>query len=182
MESENPFGADNQQETKDATQRLDPSWIVGFVDGEGCFSVGIHRNPRYARRTGGWQLTPTFQVYQHEKEQRLLERFRDHFDCGKLYHKGPNSTVMTYSVARLVDLEERILPFFTQHRLLVKDEDFTSFAKIVRSMRRKEHLHPDGFDILVRLAYSMNLHGKQRARPIEDILQGSSETIRQAPP
>jgi hypothetical protein len=121
-------------------------------------------------------------VYQHEKEIELLERFRGHFDRGKLYHKGPNSSVMTYSVARLTDLEERVIPFFEQHRLLVKDEDFKRFAQIVRSMRRKEHLHPDGFDTLVRLAYSMNLHGKQRARPIEDILQGSSETIRQAPP
>ena len=181
MESENPFGADNQQETKDTTQQLDPGWIVGFVDGEGCFSVSIHRNTRYARRTGGWQLTPAFQVYQHEKERRLLERFRNHFGCGRLYHKGPNSSVMTYSVTKLSDLEDRIIPFFDQHRLLVKDADFQRFAEITRSMRRKEHLFPDGFDRIVRLAYTMNLHGKQRARPIEDILQGSSETIRQAP-
>jgi hypothetical protein len=182
MSSENPFGADNQQETKDATQRLDPSWIVGFVDGEGCFSVSVHRNQRYARRPGGWQLKPTSHVYQHEKEQRLLERSRDHLDRGKLYNKGSNSTVMTHSVTQLSDLEERITPFFAQHRLLVKDDDFQRFAQIVRSARSKEHLHPDGFDTSVRLAFSMNLHGKQRARLIEDILQGSSETIRQAPP
>ena len=37
--SENPSGADNQQE------RLKFSWwIVGFTDGEGCFSVSIFRN------------------------------------------------------------------------------------------------------------------------------------------
>jgi hypothetical protein len=30
----NVMSADNQQE------RLDPMWIVGFVDGEGCFYVG----------------------------------------------------------------------------------------------------------------------------------------------
>ncbi len=182
MDSEKPIGADNQQETKVTTQQLDPSWIVGFVDGEGCFSVSIHRNQQYTRRTQGWQLTPTFQVYQHEKERRLLERIRDHFDCGRLYHKGPNSTVVTFSVARLTDLEQRIIPFFEKHRLLVKDEDFQRFATIVRSMRRKEHFHPDRFETLVRLAYAMNGHGKQRARPIEAILQGSSETVREAPP
>lgn len=181
MNSENPIGADNQQETKDTQQQLNPSWIVGFVDGEGCFSVSIHRNERYARRTGGWQLTPTSQVYQHEDKRRVLEQIRDHFGCGKLYHKGPNSSVVTYSVARLTDLEERIIPFFEQHRLLVKDQDFIRFAEIVRSMRRKEHLYPDRFDSLVRLAYSMNLHGKQRVRVIEEILQGSSETVRKAP-
>jgi LAGLIDADG endonuclease len=181
MESENPSGADNQQETKVTTQQLDPSWVVGFVDGEGCFSVAIHVNPRNARRTRGWQLTATFQVSQHANERQLLERLRIHFGCGHVYHKGPTSSVMAYSVTRLQDLEERIIPFFEQHPLLVKDDDFQTFATIVRSMRSKEHLHPDGFERLVRLAYAMNAHGRQRARPIEDILQGSSETVRQAP-
>jgi len=181
MSSDNPSGADNQQETEVTTQRLDPSWIVGFVDGEGCFSVSVHRNPRNARRTGGWQLTPVFQVYQHESERRVLERLRDHFGCGRLYHKGPNSSVATYSVARLADLEDRIIPFFERHQLLVKDRELRRFAAIVRSMRKKEHLSPDGFERLVRIAYTMNDHGKQRARSIEEILQGSSETVRQAP-
>ena len=180
MGSDNPSSADNQQETKVATQQLDSSWIVGFVDGEGCFSVAVRANPRNARRTGGWQLTATFQVSQHRSERALLERFRAHFGCGHVYGKGAESNVSTFSVTRLDHLEKRILPFFETHRLLVKDDDFQKFAAIVRSMRRKEHLHPDGFDRLVRLAYTMNAHGKQRARPIEDILQGSSETVRQA--
>jgi hypothetical protein len=45
-------------------------------------------------------------------------------------------------------------------------------------MRSKEHLDPRGFERLVRLAYEMNLKGKQRARPIEVVLAGSSETAR----
>ncbi len=39
MNSENELGADNQQE------RLEfASLIVGFVDGDGCFSVSVFRN------------------------------------------------------------------------------------------------------------------------------------------
>ena len=112
MSSDNPSGADNQQETKVTTQQLDPSWVVGFVDGEGCFSAAIHSHPRNARRTRGWQLTATFHVSQHESERALLERIRSRFGCGYVYHKGPHSSVATYSVTRLADLEERILPFF----------------------------------------------------------------------
>ena len=41
MSSENPFGADNQQETVRSTLELDPRWVTGFVDGEGCFSVSF---------------------------------------------------------------------------------------------------------------------------------------------
>src|SRR5438132_10109540 len=59
--------------------------------------------------------------------------------------------------------------------------DFRLFAEVVRSMRRKEHLQPDGFERLVRLAYAMNADGKQRARTLEQVLTGSSETARQAP-
>ena len=79
------------------------------------------------------------------------------------------------------ELAEAVIPFFEEHQLLVKDRDFRLFAEITRSMREKEHLDSDGFDRCVRLAYGMNAHGKQRKRPIEAILQGSSETVRQAP-
>ena len=45
--------ADNQQE------RLDAEWIVGFVDGEGCFSVSFFRNKT---TKFGWQVFPEFVV------------------------------------------------------------------------------------------------------------------------
>ena len=181
MSSDNPIGADNQQETKDLDVGLDPWWVVGFVDGEGCFSVAIHRNERNARRTGGWQLTPVFQVYQHEKELKLLDRVCSFFGTGSVVPKGGGSSVLTYRVSSLVALRDYLLPFFERYRPIVKGPDFDLFAKIVRSMLNKEHLEPDGFNRLVHLAYAMNAHGKQRKRPIDDVLQGSSETIRQAP-
>ena len=39
MGSENPSGAGNQQERPGIEQ-----WVVGFVDGEGCFSISVVRN------------------------------------------------------------------------------------------------------------------------------------------
>ena len=63
--SDNPTGADNQQE------RPSPDWVVGFVDGEGCFFVGINRQPSM---TVGWQVLPEFRVVQHERDVSILER------------------------------------------------------------------------------------------------------------
>ena len=179
MSSENPTGADNQQET--STTTLEPQWIVGFVDGEGCFCVSIHRNP-YVRQTRGWQVHPVFQVYQHERHRAVLEELRAFFGCGSIRAKGPNSRVSTYAVDGLRDLEEKVLPFFERHPLRVKGSDFDAFAVIVKAMRRKEHLTSDGFEGLVRLAYGMNAVGKQRSRSLETVLVGSSETARQALP
>jgi hypothetical protein len=179
VSSENPSGADNQQETVGSMFELDPQWVVGFVDGEGCFSVSIHRNPN-VRSTSGWQLHPTFQVYQHVRHRAVLEALISVFGCGRLRSKGPNSSVWTYAVDSLRDLEAHVVPFFERHPPIVKRDDFLLFAEITSAMRRKEHLDAQGFERIVRLAYAMNAAGKQRHRSIDEILTGSSETARQA--
>ena len=69
MGSENPTGADNQQETNQRS-RLDPNWVVGFVDGEGCFSVAIA--PRGAMRVG-WEVRPSVSVSQNADRAEVLD-------------------------------------------------------------------------------------------------------------
>ena len=177
MGSDNPFGGDNQQETRPVD--LAPDWVVGFVDGEGCFSVSIHRND-LARPTDGWHIQPTFQVSQHVDHVDVLHDLQSFFDCGRVRMKGKGSSVAVYVVHSTIVLEEQILPFFEQRELQVKRDDFESFARIVRAVRRRSHHRRDVFEEVVRLAYGMNQRGKQRKRPIEEIL-GSSETARQAP-
>ncbi len=126
-------------------------------------------------------MHPVFQVYQHERYRAVLEDVVSFFGCGRIRPKGPRSSVLTYAVDSMRDLEEGILPFFESHQLIVKAADFRLFAEIVRSMRRKEHLTTDGFERAVRLAYAMNADGKQRSRTLATVLAGSSETARQAP-
>ena len=179
MGSENPSGADNQQETASPCVVLEPHWLVGFVDGEGCFSVSVHRNSMMHRH-GGWQLQPAFHVYQHQDHREVLEAMIPTFGCGRIRPKGPRSSVLTYVVEALRDLEAAVLPFFEQHPLVVKQADFEAFSSIVRAMRRKEHLTGSGFERLVRLAYGMNANGKQRSRSMDIVLAGSSETARGA--
>ncbi len=112
----------------------------------------------------------------------MLEELQSFFGCGRVRSKGPRSSVLTYAVDSLGDLEATILPFFERYPLVVKRSDFATFALLVRAIRRKEHLTDGGFEKAVRLAYGMNAVGKQRSRSIEVVLLGSSETARQAPP
>ncbi|MEA2617014.1 MAG: hypothetical protein QOE72_2797 [Chloroflexota bacterium] len=42
------MGADNQQE-----RLVRIGWVLGFVDGEGCFSLGLVRQ---ASRVGEWDI------------------------------------------------------------------------------------------------------------------------------
>ena len=141
MSSDNPVGADNQQETR--SDALDPGWIVGFTDGEGCFSVSIHRND-LARPTGGWHIQPTFQVSQHKDHSMVLRELRDFFDCGSVRDKGRGSSVEVYVVHSTIQLVERIIPFFEENELRIKHDDFVRFADIVRSIRAEGPSSPRG--------------------------------------
>ena len=76
---------------------------------------------------------------------------------------------------------ERIIPFFESNELRVKRHDFDQFAHIVKAIRSRSHHRPEIFEDVVRRAYSMNARGKQRARSIDEVLLGSSETARKAP-
>ena len=49
--------------------RLEAQWVVGFVDGEGCFYVGINSHPEM---TAGFQVLPEFTVVQHKQDVQLL--------------------------------------------------------------------------------------------------------------
>ncbi len=51
---------------------LDPQWIVGFVDGEGCFFIGINPHPEM---TSKYQVLPEFTVVQHARDIQILHAF-----------------------------------------------------------------------------------------------------------
>jgi len=176
--SDNPIGAGNQQETELA--EIDPWWVVGFVDGEGCFSVSIHRND-LAKPTNGWHIQPSFQVSQHEDHVDVLEHLVRFFGCGTVRRKTKTNPVMVYTVHSTIQLLERVIPVFEQHPLRVKRDDFERFSFIVKAVRERRHHSPDVFREVVLRAYSMNANGKQRKRPIDEIISGASETARQVP-
>src|SRR5215210_4715981 len=75
--SDNAVGAENQQE-----RLMAPDWVVGFVDGEGCFSCPIYRQ---SKMTLGWQVRPEFAVVQGASSRDVLEDLVRFFGCGKVF-------------------------------------------------------------------------------------------------
>ena len=81
--SENAEGADNQQE-----RLLRTGWVTGFVDGEGCFSVGFVRQAdRLGRRgySAGYQVFHRFVVTQGASSAAALEELMEFFGVGRIY-------------------------------------------------------------------------------------------------
>jgi len=82
--SENASRADNQQE-----RLINIGWVVGFVDGEGCFSINFVKQPdriesrriRKGYKTG-YQIGHQFSVVQGAKSVESLERLKNFFQVG----------------------------------------------------------------------------------------------------
>ncbi len=112
MRTKNAFTAENQQE------RLNPWWIVGFVDGEGCFSVSTFRNRTCS---SGKQTLFEFVITQGESSRIVMNAIKEYFGCGHIYinrrHDNHREHLLRYCVRKQADLRKIILPFFRKYSL-----------------------------------------------------------------
>jgi hypothetical protein len=137
--------------------RLEAQWVVGFVDGEGCFYVGVNPHPEMQ---AGYQVLPEFTVVQHERDVQILYALKQFFGCGVV--RRNHAEQMAYRVRSVAHLRERIVPFFEQHPLKTKKHlDFLKFRRILLLMEREAHLTPEGIEQIRTIASQMNT-GRER--------------------
>ena len=173
MGSDNPFGADNQQE-----RLWYCGWIAGFVDGEGCFSCPVFRN---RTMTLGWQVQPSFAVVQSASSRDVLEDLRRFFGCGgvSVNHRRDNhrQDLCRYEVTRFTDLRDVIVPFFQEHQLQTsKRINFAKFVKVLRLMEERKHLTLSGLIEIGEIAQTMN---HQKPSKVLRILRDQTPTTSQ---
>ena len=175
------MGADNQQERPDA--RL-CSYIAGFVDGEGSFHVAIQRS-RCTKL--GIQVIPEFHVSQNRERAAILTLIQATLGCGYIKTNHPGNVrdrTMVLVVRNRRDLAMRVVPFFEAFPLRSsKQRECETFAAVVRSMERGEHLTKTGMVRILQRAFAMNSgrYRKARLQSFLDVLD-SSETVRQVSP
>jgi LAGLIDADG DNA endonuclease family protein len=136
-------GADNQQE------RLD-SYIAGYVDGEGSFSVSVQRN-RTCRV--GFQLVPEFHVSQNGDRAQVLQLIHERLGCGYIKPNSKRDRALVFVVRNRDDLLQHVIPFFERNPLLSsKQQDFEKFSCVVRELALGHHRNEAGFRRLLELA------------------------------
>jgi hypothetical protein len=157
-------GADNQQE------RLDPLWVVGFVDGEGCFHVSINRQPKM---TLGWQVLPEFRIVQHQRDEQVLIKLNEFFGFGSVkVNHGDRKELRIRGKKNLT----KIVEFFEKYPLKTsKKKNFKLFSKVVTMMNNGEHLTEKGLEKIANLASSMNRNVKRNLESSETIRQNSKK-------
>ena len=169
MGSENPSGAVNQQERPGFEQ-----WVVGFVDGEGCFSISVVQN--HGCRLG-WQVQHEFSVTQAAP---ITTRTRGAHRVLRMWATDREREDRQSSVSPDAVLGERsIRSSRTDHSVLRRtptddsqEGRFQAFGVVISMMRDNCHLTREGLETIARITETMNR--KQRSRYLE-----SSEAIRQ---
>ena len=132
--------------------KLEAEWVTGFVDGEGCFHVGINAHPDMTAR---FQVLPEFTVVQHERDVQLLHALKDFFGCGVV--RRNHGDRMAYRVRGKEHLLTRIVPFFLKHPLKSKKHlDFLKFRHVLLMMETGEHLTSEGIEKIRAIASKMN--------------------------
>lgn len=134
--------------------RLNANWIVGFVDGEGCFMASLNKNKtiRY-----GYQIQMEFVVTKHKRDIQILYALKSYFKCGHVRpNKNKEGNVWAWRVRGLQHHLEYLIPFFEKHSLKTKKKvEFIHFRQICLLMNKKVHLTEEGFSQCFNLAKSL---------------------------
>lgn len=132
--------------------KLETQWIVGFVDGEGCFHIGINK---HAEMTTGYQILPEFTVVQHKRDIQVLYALKAYFGCGVV--RVNHADRMAYRVRSIKHLLEKIIPFFEKHQLKTKKRiDFQKFRRVLLMIEKDNHLTVEGVEEIRRIKQQMN--------------------------
>nr|AWL21282.1 LAGLIDADG endonuclease [Gamarada debralockiae] len=134
--------------------KLNPYWVTGFVDAEGCFSLNMTENKSYKI---GWRNQAFFKITLHIRDKNLLLQIKSFFILvGSIYTRSKEETVV-YQVQSIKDIMKVIIPHFLNYPLITqKQSDFLIFKNIVKLMNNGKHIKKDGLIKIVNLKASLN--------------------------
>lgn len=149
--------------------------IMGFVEGEGCFSIGIQRyvdqRPRKrkwrkkrnkVKNPYIWKVCPSFRVCCVNQDRAILEAIKEKLGVGKIHlykrsEKLPNYRDIAHYYVQTFSELLIIKEFFErQHFYITKGQDFQKWAQCLEMMQRKEHLTREGLLKICELREQMN--------------------------
>jgi hypothetical protein len=137
---------------------LNPFYVVGFVDGEGCFCISLTRHGRAKP-----EVRLFFEIELREDDIDILRRIQKIFNCGNIlrldyprYNKWRPH--VKYKVGSFKDISSKIIPFFEKYTLQAKKRDqFQKFCYVAKMIKRKEHLTKEGIERIDRIRHKDSL-------------------------
>jgi hypothetical protein len=141
---------------------LNPWYIIGLIEGEGCFCISISK---HKTNKIGLEVRPMFEVEMVYEDKPLLEKIAEYFKCGRLYELNYERygwrPHVKYAVKSQKDIREKIIPFFIKYSLVgKKKKDFDHFCEAFEIINERKHLTKEGIAKLRLIQQKMNLRSR----------------------
>ena len=136
-----------------------PNWLVGFVDGEGCFYVKIKKNscliPPLTKL--GSQVSLVFSLTQHSRDEILFNMILKYLGCGVIEKATTRPNEVKYVIYKFGDICNILITLFLKYPLQgVKSLNFSDFCKVANLMINKVHLTKEGLEEINLIKSQMN--------------------------
>ena len=148
----------NLADSPNILTKLDPWFVTGLTDAEGCFSVSIIKR---VGRALGYEFKPRFNILMHYRELDLLYSVQNFFGVGHVHYKPGNKSA-SFEVAARADIM-LILDHFKKYPLQSsKRNSLYIFSVVFEMFCKNEHKIINGLKTMVAYINLLN-------RPIEPI-------------
>lgn len=133
-------------------KKLNPNWITGFIDAEGCFTMSITQDNKYK---SGWHIQPVFKVKLHKRDESLIRKIHNFFnDQGSI---SIDNRFVYYTISSLKNIQEIVIPHFENYPLITqKQSDFILWKNIINLINSDKHLCKNGLVEILSLRASLN--------------------------
>lgn len=146
---------------------------MGFVEGEGCFSIAIQKNiDRKPRPTGRKQVrkkpalpfkvVPNFRLTIKQDDQKILEEVKETLGVGSIYcqdkskYDGNCSNICHYYTKSFED-NFKVREFFKDKEFLTtKGQDYRLWCKCLELIEKRQHLTKEGLLEICQIRDQMN--------------------------
>lgn len=119
---------------------LEPWFISGFSDAEGCFLVIVRKSPKSKL---GWQIEVNFTINLHVRDLDLLNLIQIYFGVGRIGKE--RNGCRDFTIGSLDQIITKVIPHFDKYPLKTnKYSDYLLFKEVVMMMQRGEHLTAEG--------------------------------------
>ncbi len=140
-------------------QILNPWFITGLIEGEGCFSISFTLRERLKM---GIETRPSFSISLNRRDLNLIKQVHQYFGCGAVRYSKSDRTYK-FEVRSITDLMNMIIPHFKTYALQGnKSQDFEKFVRICQSIRANLHQSKKHLPEIIDLAFQMNVSGKRK--------------------
>lgn len=137
---------------------LNPHYIVGFVDGEGCFCISLNKNGDRIP-----EVRLIFEIELREDDEPILREIQKTLNCGNIYRLEYEryqrwQPHVKLKVSNFTDISTKIIPFFRRYPLQAKKRlQFEKFCRTAELIKSKQHLTTEGIEQIRALKHKDSL-------------------------